>query len=102
MENQLRAIVTRIEASTLSEDDKAALYVTISEGLQSTVWPVLLKFMPKDQLEDLAKNPGKVTVESYATLIENTVKDGVALKEIENLMMKILVEVDLALKEESI
>jgi len=102
MENQLRAIVTRIEASTLSDDDKAALYATISEGLQSTVWPVLLKFMPKDQLEDLAKNPSKVTVESYATLIENTVKDGAALKEIENLMMKILAEVDLALKEESI
>ena len=88
MENQLRGIVTRIEASTLSEDDKAALYVTISEGLQGTVWPVLLKFMPKDQLEDLANNPSKVTVESYATLIENTVKDGAALKEIENLIQK--------------
>lgn len=103
MEEKLRAIVTRIEQSKLSEDDKAALYATISEGLQATVWPVLLKYMPKDQLEYLAAEPkGRVTIESYAKLIEDTVKDGVALKEIENLMNQVLAEVDKALSEEGV
>lgn len=103
MEDKLRAIVTRIEQSKLSDDDKAELYATISEGLQATVWPVLLKYMPKEQLEFLAADPkSRVTVESYAKLIEDTIKDGEALKEIERLMNEVLAEVDKALTEEGI
>lgn len=102
MEEKLRAIVTRIEASKLTQEEKDELYRTISEGLQATVWPVLLKYMPKEELEDLSKNPSKVTVESYAKLIEDTIKDGVALKEIEHLMNQVLEEVDKALAQEGI
>lgn len=102
MEDKLRAIVTKIEKSTLSEADKEALYQTISGGLQATVWPVLLRFMPKDQLQDLADNPAKVTVESYAGLIENTIKDGQALTEIAKLMDEVLIEVEKALAQEGI
>ncbi|MBI3343107.1 hypothetical protein HY087_02095 [Candidatus Gottesmanbacteria bacterium] len=100
MDEKLRTIVSRIEASTLSDADKEELYATISEGLQATVWPVLLKYMPKEELADLSKNPGKVTVESYAKLIEDTIKDGVALKEIEGLMNQVLEEVEKALAQE--
>lgn len=102
MENKLRQIVTNIEASNLSDADKEELYATVSEGLQATVWPVLLKYMPKEELADLADNPSKVTIESYATLIENTIKDGQALKEIEGLMNKVLAEVEGALAQEGI
>lgn len=103
MEDKLRAIVTKIEASTLKDADKEELYATISEGLQATVWPILLKYMPKEELEFLAADPkGRVTVESYAKLIEDTIKDGVALKEIEGLMNNVLEEVDKALAQEGI
>ena len=103
MEEKLRAIVTRIEQSKLSDEDKAELYATISEGLQATVWPVLLKYMPKEQLEYLAADPkSRVTVESYAKLIEDTIKDGAALKEIDRLMNDVLSEVNKALKEEGV
>jgi hypothetical protein len=103
MEDKLRAIVTRIEQSKLSEEEKAELYATISEGLQATVWPVLLKYMPKEQLEFLSADPkSRVTVESYAKLIEDTIKDGEALKEIDRLMNEVLAEVDKALKEEGV
>lgn len=103
MEEKLKAIVTRIEQSKLSEGDKAELYATISEGLQATVWPVLLRYMPKDQLEFLSADPkSRVTVESYAKLIEDTIKDGEALKEIDQLMNEVLAEVDKALKEEGV
>lgn len=103
MEDKLKAIVTRIEQSKLSEADKGELYTTISEGLQATVWPVLLRYMPKEQLEFLAADPkGRVTVESYAKLIEDSIKDGAALKEIDDLMTQILGEVDKALTEEGV
>jgi RNA-binding protein YhbY len=103
MEEKLRAIVTKIEVSSLKDEDKEALYATISEGLQATVWPVLLKYMPKEQLQYLADDPkSRVTVESYAKLIEDTIKDGVALKEIEGLMNKVLEEVEKALAQEGI
>ncbi len=103
MEDKLKAIVTRIEQSKLSEAEKGELYTTISEGLQATVWPVLLKYMPKDKLEYLAADPkSRVTVESYAALIEDTIKDGAALKEIDTLMTKVLGEVDQALMEEGV
>jgi hypothetical protein len=103
MEEKLKAIVTRIEQSKLSADDKAELYATISEGLQATVWPVLLKYMPKDKLEYLSADPkSRVTVESYAKLIEDTIKDGVALKEIDGLMNQVLSEVSKALTEEGV
>ena len=102
MEDKLKAIVERIEKSTLSEEDRAELYATISEGLQATVWPVLLKYMPKDQLETLASDKSKVTVESYGKLIEDTIKDGEALKEIDGLMNEVLSEVDGALTHEGV
>ncbi len=103
MEEKLKALIARIEKSKLSSDEKAALYATISEGLQATVWPVLLRYMPKDQLDYLAEDPKtRVTVESYAKLIEDTVKDGEALKEIDRLMNDVLSEVDNALQTEGV
>lgn len=102
MEDKLKAIVERVEKSKLSEEDRAELYATISEGLQATVWPILLKYMPKDQLEVLATDKSKVTVESYGKLIEDTIKDGEALKEIDGLMNEVLSEVDKALVEEGV
>jgi hypothetical protein len=103
MEDKLKAIVTRIEQSKLSEEEKAELYTTISEGLQVTVWPVLLKYMPKEQLDFLAADPkSRVTVESYSQLITDTIKDGQALTEIDTLMNEVLTEVDKALSEEGI
>lgn len=102
METKLKALVERIEKSKLSESDRAELYATISEGLQATVWPILLKYMPKDQLEMLAADKSKVTVESYGKLIEDTIKDGEALKEIDGLMNEVLTEVDKALVEEGV
>jgi hypothetical protein len=103
MEEKLKSIVTRIEQSSLSQEEKDELYATISEGLQLTVWPVLLKHMPKDQLDYLAADPkGRVTVESYGKLITDSIKDGEALKEIDAQMNEVLTEVDNALTEEGI
>ena len=103
MEEKLRKIVERIEKYQLSEGEKNELYVLISEGLQSTVWPIMVKYMPQQDLEYLAADPKtRVTVESYAKLIGDTIKDGEALKEIESVMMEVLGDVEQALKDEGI
>lgn len=103
MEEKLKAIVERIEKSQLSESEKNELYVLVSEGLQSTVWPIMVKYMPQQDLEYLAADPKtRVTVESYAKLIGDTIKDGEALKEIEETMDKVLEEVEKTLTEEGV
>ena len=58
--------------------------------------------MPKEQLDDLAANPSKITLETYGKLIEDSVQDGQALKEIEALMQQILDAVDKTLTEQGI
>ena len=102
IDDKLRAIVTRVELTKLSDMEKETIYQTVADGLQSTVWPILIKYMPKEQLEDLAKNPAKVTIESYGKLIDDTISDGKALEEISKLMVEILDEVDKALTEEGL
>lgn len=103
MEDKLKAIVDRIEASSLSSEEKTELYETISQGLQATVWPALLKYMPKEQLEYLAADPkSRVTVESYSKLISESIKDGQALAEINTSMDDVLAEVSSALDEQGV
>ncbi|MFZ5534753.1 MAG: hypothetical protein ACOY3M_01195 [Patescibacteria group bacterium] len=102
MDDKLRAVVTRVELSKLTESEKEDVYTALAEGLQSTVWPILIKYMPKDQLDDLAANPTKVNLETYGKLIEDSVKDGQALKEIEALMQDILTAVDKTLTEQGV
>ena len=103
MEEKLKSIVERIEKSQLSDAEKNELYVIISEGLQSTVWPIMVKYMPQEDLEYLAADPKtRVTVESYAKLIGDAVKDGEALKEIEEAAGSVLDNVEKALSDENI
>lgn len=102
MEAQLKAIVERVEKSKLSDEQKVKIYTLISEGLESMVMPILIKYMPKDQLEGLSKEPGKVTIEAYAKLIGDTITDGQALTEIDLWMKQMVSEVDKALQEQGI
>ncbi len=103
MEEKLKAIVERIEKSQLSETEKNELYVIVSDGLQSTVWPIMVKYMPQEDLEYLAADPKtRVTVESYAKLIGEAVSNGEALQEIEETMDGVLSQVENVLHEEGI
>lgn len=103
MEEKLKAIVERIEASSLSDEEKGDLYETISQGLQATVWPTLVKYMPKEQLEYLSADPkSRVTVESYTKLISETIQDGQALADMEGAMDGVLTEVSSALDEQGV
>lgn len=102
MDDKLRAIVTRIENSSLLENDKEQIYLIISQGLKATVIPSILKYMPKAQLQELADQQAKITVESYVKLIEESVKDGQAIAEIVKSMEELLIEIEIVLKEKGI
>lgn len=99
MENKLKSIITRIQASALSHDVKADLYVTIQEGLRSVGLPILVKHMPPDQLQDLSEHPEKVTPEAYVKLIDDTVKGGTVLQELNDALTDVLTKVEEKLKK---
>ncbi len=103
MDDKLNALITRIENSGLTDQGKAQLYTTIAAGLQGTIWPVIAKYVSEEDLKALETNPNdKAVVERYASLIRDAVDHGTALPEMEDLMNKLLDEVDAALKEEHI
>ncbi len=102
MEEKLKAILARIEASNLEEQDKVKLYAVISESLKASIWPTLLSNMPKDKLDALVKQPGKATAETYLQLIEDATKDEAVLDEVHAVMGKLVDEIDAALTEEKI
>ena len=102
MEEKIKAILARIEASNLEEQDKVKLYAVISESLKAAIWPTLLANMPKSELEVLVKNPGKATVESYLRLIEEATKDDKVLDEVNTVLDTLVTEIDTVLTEEKI
>lgn len=103
MDEKLTALITRIEQSALSDKAKAQLYTMISAGLQASVWPVLMKHVPAEDLAALAEDPNdKEKVTRYTTLIATAVEKGNALDEIETVMNGLIDEVDAALTEEHI
>lgn len=103
MDEKLTALITRIEQSALSDKAKAQLYTMISAGLQASVWPVLMKYVPAEDLAALAEDPNdKEKVTRYTALIATAVEEGNALDEIETVMNGLIDEVDAALTEEHI
>lgn len=97
MEDKLRALVVRIESSQLSQQEKDEIYASLAEGLHTTVWPTIIKYLPKDKLDAMAADAPRVTVEAYGELIEASIQDGQALKEIATMMDEILTAVDATL-----
>lgn len=102
MEDKLKAIIKRIEASSLQEEEKVQLYAVISESLKASIWPTLVSAMPKEALETLTQAPGKATVEAYLSLIEEATKDEKVLDDINQVTNDLVSEIDAALKEEHI
>lgn len=99
MEDKLRAIVTRIEASVLTDEEKYRLYDTIAQELRMTAVPILLKYVPEEKVQALAADTSKVSVESMTTLIADTISDGKALEEMGAILDELLTELDQALSQ---
>lgn len=103
MEARLQALIDRINASTLSDTEKAQLFTAISGGLQASVWPALLSYLPEGEADRLlAETDDKKRVERFSQLIGDALEKGNALTEVEETMNKLLDEVEAALNDEHI
>lgn len=102
MEDKLKGIITKIEQSDMTDQEKEELYTVISEGLHATVLPVLVKYMPQNQVDDVTNHPETLTVNRYVQLVSDAVKNEAAMPEIANKMDALLVEVNSLLAKEGI
>lgn len=102
MEHKLKNLVARIQASALSHNVKADLYVALQEGLQSIAIPIFLKHLPEGELTDLAAHPEKVTVDTYIDLLSKSVADGNLMTELDIALTDVLTTVEAKLKKHGV
>lgn len=102
MEDKLKGIITKVERSDMTDEEKESLYAAISEGLHATVLPVLLPYMPQDQVTAVTNNPDLLTVDKYVQLVSDAVKNPAALPAVAAKMDELLVEINRLLAKEGI
>ncbi len=102
MEETLIALIRRIEAAPIPESDKVHLYVEIRHALQAAVTPVMLRYLPKEEMRTLVKNLSSLSVEEYIPFMVNALNKEGVLEEIEQSMHSILREIDTALTESGV
>ncbi len=99
LEKRLTDIVIRIEKSGLSVQDKEEIYAQISLNLHQIVLPVLMKYISKEELNDLDKNPSKVSVETFTHLMKQPFSDARVYEEVNMLANAVLDDVEKGLSE---
>lgn len=102
MEERLKAIITKVEQSDLSLEEKEKVYRAISEGLRATVLPILLKCMPQGELDELTKNPETITVDRWVGLVGTALKDERVGREVPLKIDELIVEINGLLAKEGI
>ena len=102
MEDKLTQLVTRVERSNLTDAEKEELYGAISEVLHATVLPVLVKFMPPDQVTEVTDHPETLTVDRYVALVSDAVVNKEAMPKIAKAMDGLLSHIDGLLSKEGI
>lgn len=102
MDDKLRSIITKIEQSDMTDEEKEELYAALSDGMRALVLPILVKYMSQEEVTELANASDKITVDRWVELVEAAVKNEQAQKEIPNALDKLLVEVNSLLAKEGI
>lgn len=102
MEEKLLTLVTKIENSSLSQEEKDALYDEISQDLRALVWPALFPHMPKDKMDALDKAQGKEAVNLTRDILLTAFNSPGAFEDIEKLMDEFIVEMNKNLALEGI
>lgn len=102
MDDKLRATITKIEQSDMTDDEKEQVYGALSDGMRAVVLPILVKYMPQNEVTELTNAPEKITVNRWVQLVEAAVQNEQAQKEIPSVLDKLLVEVNSLLAKEGI
>lgn len=102
MEEKLLKLVTKIENSSLSPEEKEALYNDIAEDLRALVWPALYPHMPKDKLNELKNAQGKQAIDLTRDILLTAFNSPGAFEDIDKLMDEFFVDMNKNLASEGI
>ncbi len=102
LDGRLRELVGKVENSHLSQKEKEDIYATISFGLHASVWPVLVAYMPEEELARFQKDTSGVTPEIYTGLVRSAIDDPSTEADLDGLMQATLSGVEKVLKEKFI
>lgn len=99
MEDKLRALLAKIEASDLTDEQKDKMLGILVDELEALVQPVLLKYVDATKLEAAANDASNVTVEKYLDVMKDALTNPEAYKELERVMGQLLVDFEQVMKE---
>ncbi|OGG04201.1 hypothetical protein A2Z33_03545 [Candidatus Gottesmanbacteria bacterium RBG_16_52_11] len=94
MDEKLKALIDKVRQSQIPETEKRKIFRIMTEALTSLVWPVLYKYVPKDRLNKMVKSTGPITVADYSLMITEAVRDGRALRDLNQKIDSVLVEMN--------
>lgn len=99
MELRLRALLSKIETSDLTDEQKERMVALLVGELEALVQPVLLKYVDAVKLEATASDATSVTIEKYLDVMKDALTNPEAYKELEAAMGKLLVDFEQVMKE---
>ena len=102
IEDHLRDLVTRIENSSLSDDEKDKIYAVICISLNSVVAPVLQQNLPPDKVRQITEHPENATVQTFIDLVEDVDKNTPFRAELDAAMHEVVAAADRTLKARNV
>ena len=102
MEEKLLTLVSKIENSSLSQEEKDTLYDEIALDLRALVWPALYPHMPKDKMDALNNSQRKEAVVLTRDILLTAFNSPGAYEDIEKRMDEFIVEMNENLASEGI
>lgn len=93
-DDTLTHILSTIQASDLSDIQKADCYAQLDLGLHKLVWPILVSHIPEMELKDVVDHPESLTVARYGELMGMALDDPSTAPEIHAEVMAALSEVE--------
>jgi hypothetical protein len=98
----LKQIVEKIEKALIPENEKEKLYEVVLDAIHKTVWPLLVKYMPKDKVDAVLASPDTLTVDAYTELVDSAMQNDAAGPEIEAKLQELMSEITNVLSKEGI
>lgn len=98
IDKRLKAIVRSVARSTLSEHQKAQIYVTITRSLHAAAVPVLVKHIPEEDLAALDKAGASASPQEYVAMITKALNKPELAADLSDLIGRVLGAIEAELK----
>lgn len=94
IDSLLSSIVTKIDATALTDVQKAEAYAIISDGLHRLVWPIVVSHIPQEVRDTLLNQQTRLTIDQYSDVMERVFQDKTTGRDIFDQVYSALKEVD--------